>query len=89
MKNVAMMKTAAQMQRTILVRCRLRCIGAWGSALICCGVTGCVVGPKYHPPVTQAPTAYKETPPAQPSQNANTGTWTVAQPQDAMLRGNW
>ena len=89
MKNVAMIKTAAQMQRTILARGRLRYIGAWGAALICFGVTGCVVGPKYHPPVTQAPTAYKETPPAQPAQNANTGTWTVAQPQDAMLRGNW
>jgi len=57
--------------------------------LMCCAMTGCVIGPKYHAPVTQAPTAYKEAPAAQSSQSTNTGTWTVAQPQDAMLRGNW
>ena len=89
MKNVAMIKPAADMQCAPIARCHLGCISIWGAALLCCAMTGCVVGPKYHAPVTQAPTVYKEAPAAQSSQNTNTGTWTVAQPQDAMLRGNW
>jgi len=49
-------------------------------------LTGCVVGPKYHPPAPQAPAAaYKESP--SPSQG-NEG-WTVAQPADSKLRGKW
>jgi len=48
-------------------------------------LSGCNVGPKYVPPATTAPAAYKETP-----QNfKETGGWTVAQPQDAALRGKW
>ena len=89
MKKVATIKLAADMQGSPIARRRLRCLGFWGAALMCCANTGCVVGPKYHAPVTQAPTVYKETPSAQPAQNTDTGTWTVAQPQDAMLRGNW
>ena len=89
MKNVAMIKRAGDTQRGAIARTRLRLLGVWSAALICCAITGCVVGPKYHPPVTQAPTAYKEAPPAQTPQNADTGLWKVAQPQDAMLRGNW
>jgi len=41
-------------------------------------LTGCVVGPKYHPPVIQAPPAYKEI-----------GDWKPAQPNDQNLGGNW
>src|SRR4029079_11794271 len=42
---------------------------------------GCAaVGPAYHRPDAPAPAAYKEPPPA---------GWSVAQPQDAALRGNW
>jgi NodT family efflux transporter outer membrane factor (OMF) lipoprotein len=59
-------------------------------------LTGCTVGPKYHPPVIQPPPAYKETPPAspsastpQPQDNQENGTWTVAQPSDAKIRGDW
>jgi NodT family efflux transporter outer membrane factor (OMF) lipoprotein len=65
-------------------------------------LSGCMVGPKYHPPATQAPPAYKESPanvPPQPGVPAPTtsadptlgglGTWTVARPQDALLRGKW
>ncbi len=89
MKNVTMMKPALETQRNPIAPRNLRRMGVWGAALMCCAMTGCVVGPKYHAPVTQAPTAYKEAPPAQSSQTANTGTWSVAQPQDAMLRGNW
>jgi NodT family efflux transporter outer membrane factor (OMF) lipoprotein len=40
--------------------------------------TGCVVGPKYHPPVVQAPPAYKEV-----------GDWKPAQPNDQNLGGTW
>ncbi|HTU49135.1 MAG TPA: efflux transporter outer membrane subunit [Acidobacteriaceae bacterium] len=84
-----MMKRAVDAQRGAIAWDRLRVLGVWGTALICCSMTGCVVGPKYHPPVTQAPAAYKEAPPAQTPQNTDTGVWRVAQPQDAMLRGNW
>jgi NodT family efflux transporter outer membrane factor (OMF) lipoprotein len=41
-------------------------------------LTACVVGPKYHPPVAQAPPAYKEV-----------GDWKPAQPNDENLGGSW
>jgi NodT family efflux transporter outer membrane factor (OMF) lipoprotein len=41
-------------------------------------LTGCVVGPKYHAPVVQAPPAYKEV-----------GDWKPAQPNDQNLGGTW
>ncbi|WP_158792104.1 efflux transporter outer membrane subunit [Granulicella sp. L60] len=47
---------------------------------------GCVVGPRYTAPVTQAPPAFKETVPQQSSDGT---TWIPATPQDATLRGNW
>jgi NodT family efflux transporter outer membrane factor (OMF) lipoprotein len=53
--------------------------------LFCVILAGCSVGPKYHAPAVPAPPAFKETPPANP-QN---GDWTVAQPADAKLRGDW
>ncbi len=56
---------------------------------LCCFMTGCTVGPKYHPPVTQTPAAYKETPEKFQQMGQNTGPWQVAQPQDAKLRGDW
>ncbi len=51
-------------------------------------LSGCAVGPKYHPPsaTLQPPAiAYKELP--KDSQNPN--DWKVAQPQEAMLHGKW
>ena len=49
-------------------------------------MAGCVVGPKYHPPLPQAPAPeYKES----PTQFKETEGWTVAQPADAKLRGKW
>ena len=69
-----------------------------------CLLTGCVVGPKYQPPAqtTPPPPTYKESPlnpQTKPQAAAPTasvdptqgglGGWTVAQPQDAMLRGKW
>jgi len=41
-------------------------------------LAGCTVGPKYHPPVFQAPPAYKEA-----------GDWKPAQPNDQNLGGSW
>jgi len=41
-------------------------------------LAGCAVGPKYHPPVVQAPSAYKEI-----------GDWKPAQPNDQNLGGEW
>ena len=49
---------------------------------------GCVVGPKYVAPVTQAPPAYKEVVP-QPQQSSDGTTWVPATPQDATVKGNW
>jgi NodT family efflux transporter outer membrane factor (OMF) lipoprotein len=72
--------------------------------LLCVMLTGCTVGPKYHPPAIQPPPAYKEAPPPGPASNppqaqqSNQGsgtqgsageTWTVAQPADEKIRGDW
>ena len=48
-------------------------------------MAGCNVGPQYVAPTMTAPAAYKET----PANFKETGGWTVAQPQDAVLRGKW
>lgn len=48
-------------------------------------LAGCNVGPKYVPPSMTAPPAFKES----PTQFKETDGWTVAQPQDAALRGKW
>jgi NodT family efflux transporter outer membrane factor (OMF) lipoprotein len=58
---------------------------ALGALLLSCVLTGCTVGPKYHPPTVQPPAAYKES----PANFKDAGPWTVAQPQDAKLRGDW
>jgi NodT family efflux transporter outer membrane factor (OMF) lipoprotein len=47
-------------------------------AMVALEFTGCAVGPKYHPPVMQAPPAYKEI-----------GNWKPAQPDDQNLGGSW
>ena len=47
-------------------------------------MAGCTVGPAYHRPQVAPAPAYKEV----ASQDAGSG-WKVAQPQDAVLRGNW
>ena len=58
---------------------------AFAGVLVCVGLSGCTVGPKYQHPVTQAPADYKES----PTHFQDSGPWTIAQPQDAKLRGNW
>ena len=65
---------------------RLKCLLFPGIYLFL--LSGCTVGPKYHPPsatLQPPPIAYKELP--KDSQNPN--DWKVAQPQDAMLHGKW
>ncbi len=54
-------------------------------AAICAMLAGCTVGPKYHPPAMTAPVVFKES----PSQFKEVDGWTVAQPQDSVLRGEW
>ena len=64
--------------------------GALLCVIPCAMLTGCNVGPKYTPPAMTAPPAYKESP-AQFKETGDQarGAWTVAQPQDAALRGKW
>ena len=50
------------------------------------GLSGCVVGPKYHAPTAPVPSTYKESPSNFPEEQQN---WKVASPQDAMLHGKW
>jgi NodT family efflux transporter outer membrane factor (OMF) lipoprotein len=45
-----------------------------------------MVGPKYHTPTVDTPAAFKEIP---PPDSKDAGTWKVAQPNDATLRGKW
>jgi len=60
------------------------------AAAICAMLAGCNVGPKYVPPATTAPPAYKESPDRfKETGDEEKGEWTVAQPQDATLRGKW
>ena len=46
-------------------------------------LAGCNVGPAYVAPTMTAPAAFKEA----PAQGEDGVAWTVAQPQDAALRG--
>jgi NodT family efflux transporter outer membrane factor (OMF) lipoprotein len=55
-------------------------------AVSICLLDGCMVGPKYHRPATDAPAAYKELTPAE---FKDTDGWKVAQPKDDALRGKW
>jgi len=48
------------------------------TAIAALQLTACVVGPKYHTPAVQAPSAYKEV-----------GDWKPAQPNDQNLGGEW
>jgi NodT family efflux transporter outer membrane factor (OMF) lipoprotein len=70
---------------TALSRKTIAALLALHAAAICLVLTGCNVGPKYLPPTMTAPSVYKES----PAQFKETDGWTVAQPQDATLRGKW
>src|SRR5262249_38160 len=70
------------------LRCRIRPISKFLlpaiSATISCVclalLSGCKVGPTYHPPTAPLTANFKEPPPA---------GWKEAEPQDTALRGNW
>jgi len=47
-------------------------------AIVLLQLSGCAVGPKYHPPAVETPGAYKEL-----------GNWKPAQPNDQNLGGTW
>jgi NodT family efflux transporter outer membrane factor (OMF) lipoprotein len=66
-------------------RSQSRIVSAAAAALLSTVLAGCNVGPKYVPPAMTAPPAFKES----PEQFKENGGWTVAQPQDAALRGKW
>jgi len=72
-------------QRQSMGRCTRPCATALWLVLLVM-LSGCAVGPKYHPPAPQPPAAvYKES----PTQFKENEGWTVAQPSDSMLRGKW
>lgn len=52
---------------------------------LACILSGCTVGPKYHRPVVQPPPAFT----APPTPPEGSGKWTIAQPQDTAMRGDW
>jgi NodT family efflux transporter outer membrane factor (OMF) lipoprotein len=57
---------------------------AWLLALTLVG--GCTVGPSYHPPAAPSAATYKELVAADADA---AGSWKPAQPNDAVIRGNW
>jgi NodT family efflux transporter outer membrane factor (OMF) lipoprotein len=72
-------------QRKSMSRCARPCATALWLMLLAM-LSGCAVGPKYHPPTPQPPAAvYKES----PTQFKENEGWTVAQPSDSILRGKW
>ena len=63
--------------------------GLWPAPAAIAGLiflSACSVGPKYNPPVAQAPPAYKE---LTPENFKETEGWKLAQPQDSEIRGKW
>jgi NodT family efflux transporter outer membrane factor (OMF) lipoprotein len=74
-----MKKSIVQSRQPFATLCALH------AAALCAMLAGCNVGPKYVPPAVTAPPAFKES----PTQFKETEGWTVAQPQDAVLRGKW
>ena len=67
-----------KLPRKLIVRISRKTAGRVLTAITVLQLTGCVVGPKYHTPTAQAPTAYKEV-----------GDWKPAQPNDRNLGGTW
>lgn len=64
--------------RKLIVVTSRKTMGLVLTAITALQLTGCVVGPKYHTPVAQAPPAYKEL-----------GDWKPAEPNDQNLGGTW
>ena len=64
-----------------------RLFSSCSAIMLCCWLTACTVGPKYHAPAPPplAAKSYKES-----TVNFHDADgWKVASPQDAMLRGKW
>ncbi len=60
--------------------------GLSSAAALVVMLSGCAVGPKYHPPSAPPPApSYKES----PTHFKETEGWKVAQPNEGMLRGKW
>ena len=68
---------------TLFATCRPRLIAA---SMALFAPLGCMVGPRYHPPASVAPPAFKETP---PQESADGTLWKVAKPMDEASRGRW
>jgi NodT family efflux transporter outer membrane factor (OMF) lipoprotein len=62
-------------------------VSALGAAALCAGLTGCVVGPKYHAP--SAPTPVAPNYQGVTADLADQQGWKVASPHDQMLHGKW
>ena len=67
-----------KLPRKLILRSSRNAAGRVLIAIAALQFTGCVVGPKYHPPAVPAPPAYKEV-----------GDWKPAQPNDQNLGGEW
>jgi NodT family efflux transporter outer membrane factor (OMF) lipoprotein len=67
-----------KLPRKLILRSSRNAAGWVLIAIAALQLTGCVVGPKYHPPAVPAPPAYKEV-----------GDWKPAQPNDQNLGGEW
>jgi NodT family efflux transporter outer membrane factor (OMF) lipoprotein len=67
-----------KLPRKLILRSSRNAAGRVLIAIAALQLTGCVVGPKYHPPAVPAPPAYKEV-----------GDWKPAQPNDQNLGGEW
>jgi len=83
-----MNRSRTQTRRSTAAMCAS--VAATVTVAMTAGLTGCNVGPKYTPPAMTAPADFKESP-TQFKETPDTpnGGWTVAQPQDAALRGKW
>jgi len=66
------------LRKMIVIENLRHALWAFLLAIAALQLSGCAVGPKYHPPVVQAPPAYKEV-----------GDWKPAQPNDQNLGGSW
>ena len=67
-----------KLPRKLILRSSRKSAGRILIAIAALQLTGCVVGPKYHPPAVQAPAAYKEV-----------GDWKPVQPNEQNLGGAW
>jgi len=74
------MNKSIMQSRSPIAACYILSIAAF-----CTVLAGCNVGPRYLPPSAIAPAAFKES----PTQFKESDGWTLAQPQDAALRGKW